>query len=286
MKKLEAYLPLDILSHIRHYGNINELRIKRNSALVIKKDNRFIITDCKTDDSVFDEILDRLLEHSYHSKLGQIVEGYISLGDGYRAGIAGQAVVQNGAVTNISEISSVNIRIPYLIKGVSEGVVLHLRSTDFRESVLVYSPPGVGKTTLLRDLIIRLCREPYNKRVSVIDSRCEIYHSSMACLDMLDLYLGYPKQKGIEQAIRSMAPDIIICDEIGNDAETDAILANQSAGIPIVATAHGSSCKALLRRSNINRMDRAGVFGCYIGISRKSAGSGYNYEFNKRNDIE
>ncbi len=282
MKKLEGYLPFDILSAVAKYGRINEVRMKRNSQVTVKKDGRYFLTGRVTDDDCFDMIVDKLLEHSYHSKLSQLIEGYISLGDGYRVGIAGQAVIKDGTVTNLSEIGSVNIRIPYLIRGVSMPVIEYLEGTGFSEGVLIYSPPGVGKTTLLRDLILYLCTAPYFKRLSVIDTRNEIYQPCMQELAMLDIYSGYPKQKGIEQAIRTMAPDILVCDEIGNDTETDAILANQSAGVPIIATAHADDFSTLLDRRNISRMHTSGVFGCYIGIKRMGMRDRYDFEFTER----
>lgn len=279
VNKLDRYLPTDILTEIKGYGRINEIRLKRNSYIVIKRDDRYFTLNVKTDSATFDVIVDNLLEHSYHSKLSGLIEGYISLGDGYRVGVAGQAVVHNGAVTNLSEIGSVNIRIPHLIRGVCQPVTEYLRTNNFTKGVLIYSPPGVGKTTLLRDLILTLAQHPYIKRISVIDSRNELYHPIMDNIPMLDIYASYPKHKGIEQAIRTMSPDLIICDEIGNVEETDALLLNQSSGVPMIATAHGDSVTSLIMRNNIRRMDEHGVFGCYIGIRRKGVSEKYDFEF-------
>ncbi len=285
VNKLDGYLSTDILTELKGHGRINEIRLKRNSPVVIKKDDRYIRLNTVTDSDSFDVILDKLLEHSYHSKLSGLIEGYIALGEGYRVGVAGQAVLRNGTVANLSEIGSVNIRIPHIIRGICQPVIQYLSLTNFRAGVLIYSPPGVGKTTLLRDLILTLATAPNFKRLSVIDSRNELYHPCMSDLPMLDIYTGYPKHKGIEQAIRTMAPDIVICDEIGNDEETQALLANQSAGVPIIASAHGESYSSLINRSNIQRMDERGVFGCYIGIKRRSSGEKYDFEFTESQNV-
>ena len=285
MKKLEAYLPYEILTQVKKYGRVNEIRIKRNAFITVKKDGRFFITEQTVDDKCFELIMDRLLERSYHSKLKQLIEGYLSLGDGYRVGVAGRAVVKNGDVTNLSEINSINIRIPQLVRGVCSPVLRYLEGRNYTQGVLIYSSPGVGKTTLLRDLIISLCSAPYMRRLSVIDTREELYHPCMKDISMLDLYSGYPKDRGIEQAIRTMAPDLLVCDEIGNRGETDAILANQSSGVPIIATVHGDSISAVIRRENIRRMHTSRVFGCYVGIKRNGINGRYDFEFTEAENV-
>ena len=282
MKKLERYLPCDILAAIKDYGQINEINIKRNSRVVVKKDRDNYIMDIDTPSVVFDGILDKLLEHSYHSKLPEIVEGYISLGEGYRVGIAGQAVTKDGTITNISEIGSVCIRIPHTVRGISEPIVAWLDQRGYAEGVLIYSPPGIGKTTLLRDLTLRLCDTPIYKKIALIDTRCEIYLPFMSRYPMLNVYSSYPKDKGIEHSVRTLAPDIVVCDEIGNDAETDAILKNQSAGVPIIATAHGSDFNSLIKRKNIRRMHDACVFGCYVGIKRRTHSNKFDFTVTER----
>ncbi len=285
MKKLEKYLPRYILMQLQGITDINEIRLKRDSKLVIKRDGKNYIIDLYITSDEFDSIMDRLLEYSYHSKLPQVIEGYISLGDGYRAGIAGHAVVNNGAVTNLSEIDSVCIRLPFLVRGVCGPVITILEKSNFNAGILIFSPPGGGKTTLLRDLIIRLCDTPIYKRIALIDTRTEIYLPVMSRYPMLDVYSGYPKNKGIEQAIRTMSPDMIVCDEIGNDMETEAILANQSAGVPIIATAHGSDYYSIIKRDNITKMHTAGVFTYYIGISRKPDSNKFNFKITENTHV-
>jgi len=207
-----------------------------------------------------------------------MVQGYIALGDGYRVGVCGSAVLRDGVITNLSDIISVVIRVPRDIRGLCRPVCEFMQRTNFSQGVLIYSPPGVGKTTLLRDTAYTLASEPYNKRIAIIDSRKELYTGYLKSSSFIDPYIGYPKGKGIELAIRTMAPDIIICDEIGNREETDAILDNQSSGVPIIASAHGSDLSALIMRENMAKLYKSSVFGCYMGISRRSGNGKYRYE--------
>ena len=278
MKELKKYLPERLIYELSRYEYINELRIKRNTSVSVKKDGESIRLGTYINDSDFEVLLDKLLCRSYHSQIGNMVQGFISLGNGYRVGVCGSAVLQDGRVTNLSDIISVVIRVPREVRGVCRPVCEFMQRTNFTKGVLIYSPPGVGKTTLLRDTAYTLAAEPYNKRIAVIDSRKELYTGYLKSSLYIDPYIGYPKGKGIELAIRTMAPDIIICDEIGNREETDAILDNQSSGVPIIASAHGSDLSALIMRENMAKLYKSSVFGCYMGISRRSGSGKYRYE--------
>jgi len=278
MKELKKYLPEGLIYELSRYEYINELRIKRNTYVCIKKDGISYRLSTYISDRDFEILLDKLLCRSYHSQIGNMVQGYIALGDGYRVGVCGSAVLRDGVITNLSDIISVVIRVPRDIRGLCRPVCEFMQRTNFSQGVLIYSPPGVGKTTLLRDTAYTLASEPYNKRIAIIDSRKELYTGYLKSSSFIDPYIGYPKGKGIELAIRTMAPDIIICDEIGNREETDAILDNQSSGVPIIASAHGSDLSALIMRENMAKLYKSSVFGCYMGISRRSGNGKYRYE--------
>lgn len=278
MKKIGCYLTDGLLDKISEFEGINEIRIKRNSRVVLQLNGNDKVIDYKVSSQEFDEIMDKLLDRSYHSKLPELLCGYISLGSGYRCGVVGHAVVNDGKLANISEITSVCIRIPYLMRGICGPVIDVLKKRNFSKGVLIYSPPGQGKTTLLRDLAIRLCDVPINKKVALIDSRRELYLPLMDKYPMLYGYIGYPKAQGIENAVRTFAPDVIICDEIGNAEETETILSNQSSGVPIIATAHGSCYSDLISGPNLQKLYSAGIFSAYIGIRRSGNSGKFNFE--------
>ena len=212
--------------------------------------------------------LNNLCRGSLHSYEDTLKNGYIPLGNGCRAGVCGD--FSSGTLTSVT---SIRIRIPRNVFGTSGTLVKRLISDP--SGRLIYSPPGGGKTTLLRDIASSLSSPPYFKRVSVIDSRNEIFRSDAFGRSCADIYCGYDKAKGIELSVRTMSPQYIICDELGvSDAQ--ALLENQSFGVPTVATVHSPSLERLLSREIFKKLDRAGIFSTYVGISREGRGFSMN----------
>ena len=145
-----------------------------------------------------------------------------------------------------------------------------------RAGVLVYSPPGVGKTTLLSDLARSLGTGDGGHTVALIDTRGELYPQNLAPAARIDWLMGYPIAEGVLQATRVLSPSVIICDEIGREEEADAMLAVAGAGVPIIASAHAGRWEELYRRPPIRRLLEAGVFAALLGIRRE--GEEYRYE--------
>jgi stage III sporulation protein AA len=145
--------------------------------------------------------------------------------------------------------------------------------------ILIYSPPGVGKTTLLKGVSVKLSSGYSARRAVIIDSRgeLEIDGVSELCLDILS---GYPKGTGIEIASRTLNAEVIICDEIGSSAEAAAIISAHNCGVPLIATAHADNIKELLSKPGIRALHRAGIFGAYVRIRRDGHG-GFIYDITK-----
>jgi stage III sporulation protein AA len=257
---------------------VTELRFRADMPASVTYEGRNI---CVFDgrEIVFSEadmrlILSRLCEESLHSYGSSINEGYITLAGGLRVGVCGKAVSDGARVLSVREISSIAVRIPQALSGVSSEILPLIWKGQRVYSALFYSLPGARKTTLIRDIASKLGTK---KRVAVVDSRGELYMREMFAHSLCDFLEGYPKGIGIELATRTLSPEVIICDEIG-EGEAEKILAVQNTGVPLIATAHGGFISALFQRPGIKKLYDAGVFRYYIGVSRQQGTERYSFE--------
>ena len=210
----------------------------------------------------------RLCQGSLYAYREAIAEGYLPLFDGIRLGVAGRAVCEDGRVTGVTDIRSLSFRIPHPVPSAAAEAEAVFRALDGR-GLLVYSRPGVGKTTLLRDLGRRLANGRNAKRVVIIDSRGELSGGDYGRFALVDILLGYPKAVGIEQAVRTLSPEVLLLDEIGSREEAEAILAVSGCGVPMVATAHAATREELCARPAVRMLLEAGIFGALFGLARQ-----------------
>ncbi len=244
---------------------LSELRLRcgRMCAITLRGENIPLVTRLTQED--MEHLLGNFCRHSVYAYSQTLCEGYIRLPGGFRVGVAGRAVREKGQVVGIKDVTSFCIRIAHAVLGAGQVGVDAFRQLGCHEGVLVYAPPGIGKTTMLRDMVDTLSRGRSGLRVAVVDCRGELCGTA-GCTGMVDVLEDYSKAKGIEIATRTLSPQVIVCDEIGGYDEAESILAVQSSGVPLVASAHGDSLASVLARPAIGMLDRAGVFGAYIGI--------------------
>jgi stage III sporulation protein AA len=187
--------------------------------------------------------------------------GFVPMGDGVRLGVSGTASYDEGRLIGVSRIRSLIFRFPYYNCDFEDKLIRIYRRGICR-GMLIYSPPAIGKTTALRTLARIISRE---KRLSIIDERGEFDTGRFTAASVLS---GYEKALGIEIALRTHSPEIIIVDELGS-GEAEALSDVLGAGIPIIATAHGGSVGDLLTRSATSSLIKAGFFDVFVGISQK-----------------
>ena len=184
----------------------------------------------------------KLCNGSPYSTIKKQKKGYITV-EGNRIGFVGEYNSVDGEIKHIEKISSFCVRIMHEKKGCANKIYKYLYQNGVLLNTLIVSPPGCGKTTLLRD-ITRLISFDGNN-VALVDERDEIaaINDGVPRLDIgkrCDIYSGVNKEFAIENAVRSMKPDVIILDEIGNDEE-EIIKKAMTKGVKIIATLHGKN---------------------------------------------
>lgn len=265
--------------------NAQEIILRLNRPLCVEcPDKRYYFTQNKcVTDTIFDQqmivaskrsIFDtfqNICSFSVYSRQQEINNGYITLKGGHRAGICGTAVINNGSITNIKDITSINIRIAREIKGCSDELYAKVKPFG---GVLICGAPSSGKTTLIRDFARRLS---YDYKVSLIDERSELASAVAGAFQndvgMCDVFDSYIKSDAITQAVRSMSPDIIVCDEISTLSDVSALTYGVNSGVAFVATIHADDIESLKRRSFAREIIRTGAFSQIVFLdTRKNAG--------------
>lgn len=249
MKNIYSKLPQRLTDKFK-LENVNEISLRSNKNVVIKTANKYFKTDYIMTQIEVENTLKRFCDLSVYAYLDELKNGFVTIEGGHRIGICGTAVLKDEKMYNVKNINSVNIRVAHEIKGCSDKLNFNIKN------LLIISPPGCGKTTILRDL----CRRVGHKnKISIVDERGEIagVHKGNTYFDvgdMTDVLSLAPKATGIEYVLRSMSPEYIVTDEIAS-ADYPAIHQAFSYGVNVIATAHGNSVDKTVKRLGISKSD-------------------------------
>ncbi len=287
-EKLAACLPLRLYDAIRRSGApcAEEIRLHRDRISTVTCSGKNYPTNVILNDTEIDEILHRMCGGSLYAFRHTINSGYITIDDGIRVGICGSAALEKEEVIGISEITGLIVRIPHRHRVNATPIMDELKRLGGLRGILIYAPPGVGKTTLLRTVAIEAASGADAMRTVVVDTREELGYTLDGSRLTLDVLVGYPRQIGIEIAVRSLGAQLIICDEIGGPKDARAILAAANCGVPLIASAHASNVGELLRRPSLRLLHTAAVFGCYVGLRRDRATGGFSFSFTDDRDAD
>ncbi len=215
-------------------------------------------------------IVNAFCKGSVYAYQNYLKDGFIPLCGGHRIGISGKAVMDGERMIHVEEFSGINIRIAREFIGSADGCMPHIFHDCQLLNTVIISPPGYGKTTILRDIARQLSKD---YKVVIVDERYELAATSKGVPqfdigDQTDVLDGFPKSIGMLHALRSLSPDVIVTDEIGTEADLRAIDALLKGGCKIVTSMHGYSLdEALLKKRKLmEQFDTAILLGKIHGI--------------------
>lgn len=215
-----------------------------------------------------EQVVMRACGRSIYTVTETLKRGYVAVAGGVRIGVCGSAVTSGGGIAALKDFSSVNIRIPHEIKGCGATLFAKIVSGGRINSTLIVSPPGAGKTTVLRDLC-RIVSE-HGSNVMLCDEKYEIAAavSGVPTLDVgprTDVISGADKHAVLRSGIAHMRPDVVMTDELfGEDAES--VVRAAYCGVSVIATAHASSVAELLNKPDLSEIAARRVFARYAVI--------------------
>ena len=218
------------------------------------------------------ETMEYIANYSMYAYEDELRQGFLTIRGGHRVGIAGRTIIDGERIRSIKHISFLNVRVAHEVPGCADSILPYIVRGDAVCHTLLISPPGCGKTTLLRDMVRQIsngCLHCRGRTVGVVDERSEIGGAYLGVpqndlgirTDLLDCC---PKAEGMMLLIRSMTPKVIAVDEIGGEADIRAIKTAANCGCKILATVHGNSLEDIRRKPLFSRLVEERLFERYI----------------------
>lgn len=276
-------------SAAKRADELQEIRLRAGRKIIMILEGREwyldeagqVVSDIREGSYITEQDMEAILSHvcnySIYAFADEIRQGFLTIPGGHRVGLAGQVILENeGKIRNMKHIRYMNIRISHEIRGAADMVMPYLYEERRLLNTLLISPPGCGKTTLLRDMIRQISdggRYGEGINVAVVDERSEIAGSYMGSpqndigtrTDVLD---ACPKGLGMMMLIRSMAPGVVAVDELGSEEDMRSLRQVMQCGSRIIATIHGDSLEDIQKKSFLRELKQKKLFDRYITLEK------------------
>ena len=279
-KEILMILPPKLQEKIKLVGTsliINEIRLRASKKVILVIADKEVEIDYIITVEELLQILIVISKNSIYSIQNDINNGYVVIKGGHRIGISGEVVMQDYKIKNIKNINSMNIRIARQVIGCADKIMPYIIRDKHITNTLIVSPPGCGKTTILRDAIRQLSNgiDRLNFKgvnVSVVDERGEIAAVTQgnANLDVgarTDVMSNISKAKGMEMLVRSMCPNVVATDEVGNKDDIEIIKYITLSGVSMLFTMHGKDLRDVLKKDDIKKLIDEKIFETVIFLS-------------------
>lgn len=267
--------------------SVQEIRLRCGQPVLLRKEGRQIhLMGERVSAAELRETVSLLSAYSLYAFEEEMRQGYLTLEGGHRVGFCGKTVMENGEIRTLKQINALNIRIAREQKGWGEAFLPDLMEGERFCHTLIVSPPGCGKTTLLRDIV--RCLSERTLMVGVVDERGEIapLRDGVPQMDVgqcTDVLEGCPKAKGMILLLRSMSPDVIAVDELGRQEDVDAVQEVLHCGVKLIATAHGYDFEDIQNR--LRPLVQGGIFERYVFLSNRNGTGTLEQILNKEGNI-
>lgn len=251
-------------------AGVSEIRLRADGVCALVLNGKNVPLSVSVGQAETEETLRRLCGGSLYAYRDMLAEGYLPMGNGIRVGLCGRARYESGRLVGISDVRSLVFRIPHRVCDAADTLYREW-CRGVRRGMLIFSPPGGGKTTALRALAGRLGTGAGAKRVCVIDEREEFSPDDYRHTSV-DVFRGYHRDVGMEIAVRTMSPEVLMVDEIGGEGEARAMLDALRSGIPLIATAHAATVDDVKKKKNLSPFLACDIFDVFCGLCRTESG--------------